>query len=272
MKQNRSFHLVCSALVFACLLGDPVDIQADTTLVTFTETGSHTFKVKGQKVLILQSGESALPQSILYDRPRREMTLLDHQKKTFLLIEATKLEKLGTKVHDVLDEVDERLSLLGGEAEQEALRGLLRGVLSELGKDGGKHSEKAFVMRDRTSRISRWDCKVLDRKADGKRDATFYLVDRKTLGISKSDHKTLVSLESFTNDLLSALPAGESIRQAIGPPDLYFPEGQIPVRTITYAEQEKITSQLGEVSLDELDQREFAIPEGYTEEKIDLPF
>ena len=46
----------------------------------------------------------------------------------------------------------------------------------------------------------------------------------------------------------------------------------MPVRTISYDGDEKITNQLREISMDELDGTEFAIPEGYTKKTVGLPF
>jgi len=251
-----------------CLAAPVAAVNADTKLVLGQEGGNHTFKVKNGRILIQQLGEGVAPQTIVYDQEKREMVLIDHSDKSFIRLEAAKLEKMANKLGDTLNQIDDRLEGLGG--QQKAFRGLLQGALAQVDMSAQEEAMKEYKMRPTKSRIHIWECDVLDRKSEGKRDATFYLVDPAVLQIPEEDVATLMSLETFTNDLLSALPAGESIRAAVGPPDMYFPEGKIPVRTITYKGDEKVINQLREISVEAFEDTDFVVPEGYSTKA--LPF
>jgi|GEM_PF-2817313 len=234
-----------------------------------TEEG-HTFEIKDGRVLIVQKGAKAQAKSILYDRKARSMTVIDHAAKSYLMLEAEQLEELTEKVSDAIAEVDERLEAVN-EEQQAAFRGLLRGVLSEVDAGAAKQAKKQLVKRPAKSKISTWECDVLDRKDEkGKRDATFYVVEPTALEVPEADMETLISMQTFIDDLLVSLPAGESIRAAAAPPEMFFPDGKFPVRTVTYKGGEKSNSDLKSIKVGEFDNAHHSVPEEYT--KKQYPF
>lgn len=287
--RQSMLHRRLRAVLFFCLLccsSVSTSIRADTTLVMASETASHTFKVRGDQILITENSlEESSDQTILYDRAKQKLVIMNPTKKTFLKLEAAKLEEIEATVKGVLTGLDQHLADLdlpatedaqGSEAEgggqKEALLGLLRGALGEIDTKKLKKSQKTYTLREKTSRIAQWDCNVVDKRNKGRREAAFYLVPREALDIPEEDYATLASLETFTSDLLTALPVSDSILTAIGPPDLHFPDGQIPIRTINYSGEEKVVSQITEVSFDALNPTDFLVPDDYTERSLDLPF
>ncbi len=247
--RQSMLHRRLRAVLFFCLLccsSVSTSIRADTTLVMASETASHTFKVRGDQILITENSlEESSDQTILYDRAKQKLVIMNPTKKTFLKLEAAKLEEIEATVKGVLTGLDQHLADLdlpatedaqGSEAEGGGQKEALLGSCGELLVKSILRTEKVpedlYSARE-DSRIAQWDCNVVDKRNKGRREAAFYLVPREALDIPEEDYATLASLETFTSDLLTALPVSDSILTAIGPPDLHFPDGQIPIRTST---------------------------------------
>jgi alpha-D-ribose 1-methylphosphonate 5-triphosphate synthase subunit PhnG len=193
--------------------------------------------------------------SVIIDPTASQMTILDHGKKTFTRIGKAELQQMT----DMLKQLEGMMASLPPEARQ-----MMQGRM-------GGGGAPAAVTEDTGERatVAGKSCRLFRTSIQGRPTAEHCMADASVLDLPAADRETMAAAMAWSKELTDALAKMPMARLSDASP---FRAGLMPLRSTKIgADGTRRTSELAGVTHSVIAGDAFAVPDGYKEQKMEIP-
>jgi Domain of unknown function (DUF4412) len=249
---NRALPGAAFALLPLVALAD-----AELQMVDQANHVDGTYQIKDGKVR-MQSSDSGNV-SMIYDSATHGMTVIDHDRKSYMHLDVETAAAAGAAMSDAMAEMEKRLAALPPE-QREAMKQYMPKL------PGGAAPAMPVVTADRTGKSDKVNgkaCDLVTVAMDGKALGEACIAPD-GLALSAADQQTLHAMFDDMSKMAGSV-GGHGARQG----QQFAALGGVPLRW-TDADNGRVT----ETRVDNkaaIDASAFEIPAGYSERKIEIP-
>jgi hypothetical protein len=227
-------------------------VLADTRIDYKTTEGTGgdlTSFIIGQGKIRTDASKST---TVILDPTAGVMTVIDHDKKTYMKIAKADLDAFAKQLADMLAQVPPEMQKM---------------IAGRMGGSGGAVVD--MQPTGATATVGGKPCKVYQMSVSGKVKSESCLADPASIDIAAADRATMQAAMAWSKELMDAMSKSPLGRFGDALP---FKTGGFPVRSTTFgSDGSRNTSELASVSNAALPADTFATPAGYKEQKMDLP-
>ena len=251
-----------TAATLVLFLGMVAGVAADSR-ITFKATEGQGSTV--QSVLIGHGKvrvDADKTSSIILDPEGRRMILLEHNRKVFIRLTRQDVEQLIVGLAEMEKKMEATMATMPPE-----MRERMKAMMSQAGPSGGGATEVVETTERGTAAGK--PCVVFRVSTAGRVTNESCMGEPSAIDLSVSDRRTLAAALALSNEIMNMLPKGPLATFVAGNP---LRGGLIPLRSTDFAANgTRNTSEFAGVVTESIPAETFAAPEGYKEQKLDLP-
>lgn len=202
--------------------------------------------------------------SVIFDPATGSMTILQHDQRKFVHMGRAEMEQMSSALGSAMAQLDESMAGM-----PPAMRAQMQEMMGgALGSAGGQPMVQVVQTGQRET-VAGHVCTIYQTRSQARIVSEACMGPSSALeGLSAQDRKTLDDALAMTTELAESMaqgPLGNMVD--LGP----FQAGLFPFRVTEINGSRRATSEFAGVDSARLPADLFAIPEGYREEKIEIP-
>ena len=249
-------------LALPALAADGVVIVQKTT-VGGNPPQTNRVQIEGHRMRAEVAGASGAQQIIIFDGGKGVFEIVDLAGKTYTEMTKADVEQLGGQMSAAMAQMQAQMKSLPPE-QRERIEAMMKGR----GMATGGAAPKIEYKKVGTDTVGKWTCDKYEGWQEGKKVSDLCTVAPRALGLTDADFAVARDLADFFKNLTKMLPAGATDMLKIGAPGEQGFQG-IPVRSVTQAAGNTITSEMSEISRQSIPDSAFEVPAGF--EKRSMP-
>jgi hypothetical protein len=242
--------------ILACLMPVVTLADAELTMLDKSDRVDATYRVKDGHVRMESGDEGNV--SLLYDAATHGITVLDHDDKRYMHLDAQTAAAASEAASDAMRQLEERLANLPPD-QREAVRKLVPKVEGMSAKVPDVQAERT----GETDTVNDTACDLVQVTMDGRPVGEACIASR-GIALSDADQQTLRTMfDDMSRMASSVLGRGASTGRQ------FAALGGVPLRW-READTGRVTTTLIDSSA-KIDAAIFEIPAGYAEQRIEIP-
>lgn len=202
--------------------------------------------------------------SVVFDTAASTMTVLDHGQRQFTRIGKAELEQMSETLNQAMRQVEQAMANVPPEMRAQ-MQGMIGGAIPGMGGEPMVKVEDTGV----ADRVAGHACTIYRTKLQDR------VINESCMGttsvlseLSAADRATLEAAMAMTADMVESLSSGPLAQFADMTP---FKAGMVPLRVTDIDGGQRSTSEFAGIESGPLPADAFAIPAGYTEQKLEMP-
>lgn len=211
--------------------------------------------------------------AMLYRGDRREMTVVDHQRKSFFVMDARTMQQLGGQINAAMSQARglTEQALQGLSSEQRAM--LERTMKDRMPAQQPTHKPQTTVRRlDQSAQVYGYPCQLYEVRRDGRKIRDLWVTEWSNIEGGSELAPVFADMGQFHRELISAMPqiAGQSGGMVDSPFTAMKEIDGFPVASRDYASDGTVESEtaLRSAKRQRLDPAAFNPPTGYKRQEM----
>jgi hypothetical protein len=261
-KRLSAVVVAVCATVSPLRAANGVLIVERTTIGDAVRTSQIRIEPERMRADILGAGGGS--QVVIFDGTKQMMWVVNEARKTYTEMTRADVERMGSQMGDMMARMQEQLKNLPPE-QRAQVEAMMKGR-GGMAMPGAGAAERIEYRRTGTDRVGAWTCVTYDGFRGTEKIAELCAVEPQDLGFTEADFAVSRQLAEFFRSLL---PQNADAVFRIGTPGDQGFSG-VPVRRASLAGQQRIVTEVVEMSRQAFSNDLFTVPAGF--ERQSMPF
>jgi hypothetical protein len=242
-------------------------VHADTQIViSGREDDDHQVLVRAEQMRVTYQGKQS--GYIIFSAKTKEIVLVNDQEKTYSVLDEARLQQFLTTIDTLQQTLLNQMEGLPPEQRQ-----ALAGLLAKTGANGNTNKKSipwVLAPLGQKKQINGYSCETYAAHRGTVQTAEYCLADVARVGISKEDHRTMLSFYTFVQQIVTQFPFLSKVVEGYALFDQL--NESVPMEVVMLeGNQPTAAYQVKKISADKLNIALFQVPQGYTLKQIELP-
>lgn len=193
---------------------------------------------------------------MIFDNNAKTFTVIMPSERKYMVMDEQTAKDLKNTINKAMQQMEAQLANVPA-SQRKMIKDMME---QQMGSIMDAVPEVSFAKTGKSDTWQGQSCELIQIKLDGSPSGTQCVVDPESLGVPADDMNTMEGMFNFMLDLTAQFASNAadiSMSMEYGMPVKYTQNGE--------------TAQMKEISQGDIDNTRFAIPEGYSEQKMDLP-
>lgn len=200
--------------------------------------------------------------AVILDPTAGAVVLLDHGKRTFTRLTRADIDQLVKTMDDAMKQMEQAMARMPPEMKER-----MKGMMSSMGTMAGGAIERVDTGERAT--VAGRPCRIFRTRVAERVTNESCMADPSAIELPAADRATLTAALAWMSEFSERLSKGPLARIGAA---MQMPGGLIPLRSSDIApDGTRSTSEFAGVSTASIPASTFEVPDGYKEQKIDMP-
>ena len=264
-------NAVLSALILALSLTAATAFAGDTLLFKELEGGQGFFRLHLEparmKAEVSEDGK-AVKTTMMFTKAREETTILDHEKKEFMALDKSGMQKLAGTVGGAVEQMKAAMSKLPPEMQK-----MMKEKMGAMGAEQ-KSREPVTVKKVKSEKVGKWSATQYEISRGKSVLSQVWTAPFKDVGVDKANYEVVRAMSdtyaAVAKDLGNIFGAAGGAQAA--QIDVVKKIEGFPVKTVAKRPNGKVDRayQLESAEKKELSDSDFSVPEGYKKKTLGM--
>lgn len=193
--------------------------------------------------------------TMVYNSEKEKLIIIMHKEESYMVMNKEMMANLNKQISGMMEQMKQQLASLPDEQRKQMEQ--MMGA-----KMGGVDVKYTITNTGEKKKINQWNTTKYNLKANEDLKSEIWAAPFTSVGIKEADMAVMKSFSGFMTDMLKSLPKSQK-----DPFSAVYDELKgIPVRTINASDN--TVSELVSVKDYSSNESDFAVPSGYTEQKL----
>lgn len=225
-----------------------------------TKKGSHTIYIEGDKMM-MSAKDLKGDQSMIFDRAKGTFTMIDHSKKSYMVITKDEMQKMKSQIEEAQKQLEAQMESMTDEQKAQ-MKELMAKQTSMMGT-----VETVYTATGESKEVNGWTCKGYKGTKSEKHTKDVWAADLSTLGLTEADVQIMHDFADFIS-AMSSMTGDKGFWVSSKAANGY--EG-VPIKIERYeGGKVKSTSTITSVKKGAIPAGTFDIPTGYKKQSMPM--